>query len=302
MDLTPTSLLGVVLTLGAATSFAIQYLCVRIGTADGSVSDIMLVSLLCNVFLVVPVAGIIYYPAYGITVRSLLAFLAAGIIGSLLARVLEYKSVEQIGASRTSPLVASNTLFATVLAIVFLDETLTGIHGLGIVLVVSGVAGLAIETGLESRGVHSFREAGVVLVVPLLAALFIALEPIVVAVGYRDGTAVLPGFALKAIAGLCGFLGYRWWRREELFGRILQRPSLKWYIGVGIANTVGIGLYFAALAVAPVVIVMPLLQTAPLIVVALSILFLPGHLERTSWQLLLAIAVIVVGAMLVSVS
>lgn len=302
MDLAPTSLLGVILALGAAASFAIQYLFVRIGTTEGSVSDIMLVSLCCNVVLVVPVAAILSYPAYAITGRSLLAFVAAGVVGSLFARVLEYTSVERIGASRTSPLVASNTLFATVLAIVFLEETLTSVHGFGIVLVVVGVAGLAIETGLESRGVHSFREAGPLLAVPLLAALCIALEPIVVAVGYRDGTTVLTGFAIKAVAGLLGFLGYRWWRREELFGRILQRPALKWYVGVGVANTVGIGLYFAALAVAPVVIVMPMLQMAPLIVVALSIVFLPGRLERVSRPLLLAVAVIVLGAMLVSVS
>lgn len=304
MDVGPSSLLGIGLALAAALAFSLQYLFVRIGTTDGTVSDIMLVSLVCNVALVVPLAGALYYPEYGITTRSLVSFAAAGVVGSLFARVLEYRSIEEIGASRTSPIVASNALFATVLAVVLLDETLSALRVAGIVLVVGGVAALTWETaaseGPGSAG--SFREAGGALTIPLLAAVFVALEPIVVSIGYREGTAMLPGFAVKAVAGLVGFAGYRWWRRGDVVSTAFVRSSTAWYVAVGVTNTVGIGLYFAALEVAPVAIVMPLLQTAPLLIVALSAAFLPRRLERITWRLVGAAVVVVSGTILVSVS
>jgi drug/metabolite transporter (DMT)-like permease len=295
-------LLGVLLAIAAATAFALQYIFVRVGTTDGSVSDVMLVSLLCNVVVTVPLAAVLYYPDYDVTLRSLASFAAAGVVGSLFARVLEYRSVEEIGASRTSPIVSSNALFATLLAVVFLDETLSALHVAGIVLIVTGVTALSWETAAGSGTDRSFREAGAALAIPLSAAFFVALEPIVVSVGYLEGTAVLPGFAIKAVAGLIGFLGYRWWTRGAPIGDGFVRSSLKWYVGVGLANTVGIGLYFGALAVAPVAVVMPLLQTAPLIVVVLSAAFLPRHLERITWRLVSAAGVVVTGTALVSVS
>lgn len=290
---------GVVLATAAAAAFAIQYLCVRVGTTDGSVADVMLVSLLCNVAVVVPLA--VALTPVRITRSSVASFAAAGLVGSLLARVLEYKSVETIGASRTSPVVAANVFFATVLAVVFLDESVSALQFAGMVLLVAGVAVLTWETSADGS-IRSLREAGAALAIPLSAAFFVALEPIVVNVGYREGTSVLTGLGIKAVAGLAGFAGYRAVAGGDPVGTAFRRPEVGYYLGAGLANTAGLGLYFAALAAAPVSIVMPLLQSGPLFVVALSALLLPSHLERVTLRLVAAAGTVVLGAALVSVA
>lgn len=291
---------GAGLATAAAVAFAIQYLCVRVGTTDGSVSDVMLVSLVCNVAVMVPL-GLVLTPVQ-LTGTSVASFVAAGVVGSLFARVLEFKSVQTIGASRTSPVVAANVLFATVLAVVFLDETVSARHFAGIVLVVVGVVVLSWETSASDESILSLRDAGVALSLPLLAAVFIAIEPIAVNVGYREGTSALTGFAVKAVAGLLGFAGYRWLVGEEPVVTVLDRPGVAYHVGAGLANTAGIGLYFAGLAVAPVSVVMPLLQSGPLFVLVLSALFLPRQLERITPRLIAAAVTVVLGATLVSLS
>ncbi|MEM4780757.1 MAG: DMT family transporter [Halalkalicoccus sp.] len=301
MSLAPSAVLGIALSVLAALAFAGQYLCVRLGTDRGSVTDVMLISLVCNVVLIGPAALIVHYPEYALTRFSVLSFVAAGLSGSLLARLCMFKSVETIGASRTSPVVSANVFFATLLAIVVLGETLTPAHLLGIVLVVAGVAVISWETATDDPE-RPLREVGLSLLLPLAAAAFIGFEPIFVSMGLAEGTPLLPGFAIKATVATTAFLAYLRFSGVRPTASVRRTPELKWHLGAGVTSTVGIGSYFAALEVAPVVIVVPLLQTSPLLVVVLSAVFLPRRLERVTWRLVAAACVVVVGATVVSLS
>lgn len=297
----PAHSIGIALSVVAALAFAGQYLCVRLGTDRGSVTDIMLVSLLCNVVLVVPAAVLVHYPEYSFTRLSVVSFVAAGLSGSLLARLCMFKSVETIGASRTSPVVSANVFFATLLAIALLGETLTTAHLLGIVLIVCGVAYFSWETATDDPE-RPLREVGFSLLLPLSAAAFIGFEPIFVSMGLSEGTPLLPGFAIKASVATLGFVAYLRFSGVRPRASFRRTPQLKWYLGAGVTSTVGIGAYFAALEIAPVVLVVPLLQTSPLLVVVLSAVFLPRRLERVTWRLAAAACVVVVGATIVSLS
>ena len=104
------------------------------------------------------------------------------------------------------------------------------------------------------------------------------------------------------MTGLAGFVGYRRLATGEPVSAVLDRPGLPYHVAAGLANTAGIGLYFAAHGVAPVSIVMPLLQSGPLFVLVLSALFLPHQLERITPRLVAAAVTVVVGAALVSLS
>lgn len=297
----PVHSLGIALSVVAALAFAGQYLCVRLGTDRGNVTDVMLLSLACNVILIGPAAAIVHYPDYALTRLSVLSFVAAGLSGSLLARVCMFKSVETIGASRTSPVVSANVFFATLLAIAFLGETLTHAHLAGIVLIVCGVAVISWETATDDPD-RLFREVGLSLLLPLAAAAFIGFEPIFVSMGLSEGTPLLPGFAIKASVATLGFVAYLRLSGARPTESFRRSPELKWYLGAGVTSTVGIGAYFAALEIAPVVIVVPLLQTSPLLVVVLSAIFLPRRLEQVTWRLAAAACVVVVGATVVSLS
>jgi len=166
---------------------------------------------------------------------------------------------------------------------------------------VVGIAVVSWETAAETGNGGSLRETGAALALPLGAALCIGIEPIFVSIGLAEGTAILPGLAVMATAGTVGYVGYLAWIGS--LGRVpVWSRSTAWYVGGGISTTLAFVAYFAALEVAPVVVVMPLLQLTPLLVVALSALFLPRRLERVTWKVGVAAAVVVVGATLVSVS
>lgn len=293
-------LAGIVLATVTAVAFAVYYLCVRLGTERGRVLDVMLISLLTNVVIIVPLVAIVHGVPV-VTRQSLLAFVAAGVFGSLLARITLIKSVEVIGASRTSPIAASNVFFASLFAVVLFDERLTAMHFAGIVLIVAGVAAITWETAHEADPDASLRELRLSMALPLFGALLLGFEPIFITLGLDGGTAVLPGVAIKAIAATTGFVLYLRLRTAFRADMVRWSADTKWYLGAGITSTVGIVSFFAALELAPVVIVVPLVQTSPLIVVVLSALLLPRHLERVSLRLVAGALVVVAGAALVSV-
>lgn len=98
-----TNLLGILLATGAALAISVMALTIRKETDEGNAIDALFVVILTNIVLFVPAAAYLYYPDYRLTPRSIAAFAAAGLVGTLLGRAFTYTSVERIGASRTEP-------------------------------------------------------------------------------------------------------------------------------------------------------------------------------------------------------
>jgi drug/metabolite transporter (DMT)-like permease len=295
-------LLGAGLAVLAAVAWAGQYVFVRLATVEGSTTDAVAVALICNVVLVVPPAFVLWDPSVVARGEVIATFVAAGLAGSLLGRLCQFRAIETIGASRTAPVVASTALFSAALAVAFLGETLTGVHAVGILLVVGGVAYISWKTATDPADPRPVREVGLSLALPLLAALCFAVEPVFISWGLAAGAPVVPGLAVKAVAATAGFLAYLALVSELPDRARLAGPSLRWYVASGVASTAALLAYFLALEVAPVVVVVPIVQVAPLIVLVLSRAFLPRGLERVTWDLAVAATVVVAGAVVVSVS
>jgi uncharacterized membrane protein len=66
-------------------------------------------------------------------------------------------------------------------------------------------------------------------------------------------------------------------------------------------NTAFLFFYYAALELAPVTFVVPIVSTSPIVVVVLSRLFLP-RLERVTPRLVAAAGVVVIGVIAVALS
>jgi drug/metabolite transporter (DMT)-like permease len=62
------------------------------------------------------------------------------LFASVLAFICWNRAVREVGANRAGPFIHLMPVFSTILAIIFLDETLLGYHGTGIILVFSGIA------------------------------------------------------------------------------------------------------------------------------------------------------------------
>ncbi|MFC4540578.1 GRP family sugar transporter [Halosolutus amylolyticus] len=296
-------MLGVVLSLVGTLAWAGHYLFIRIGMKKGSVMGAILVACLANVVIVVPIGVGYHYPDFGLTPGAVAAFALAGLCSGLLGRIFQYKSTELIGASRTSPVVAASGLVSVVLAVAFLRESLTLPHLVGILLIVVGVALVSWETAADRTGdATPSRDSALLFVFPLLAAAFFGIEPVLVSIGLAQGTPLLIGMSIAIVASGIGFVGYSWWRPAAVLRRSVRSPALSWYVAGAVAGTVSYLAYFGALAVAPVVVVMPIFQSVPLVVVVLSVLFMPAYLERVTWRVAGAATVVVVGATLVSLS
>lgn len=297
----PLHFVGVVLAVTTAAAWAVQYVLIRIGTQRGRVSDAVLVALAANVAIVAPTAVVLYYPDYGLTTTAVVGFAAAGVSGSWLSRAFQFRSVRAIGASRTSPVVSAAALISAILASVILGETLTPLHVIGTILVVFGVAVLSQESTPAGDRASS-TDAQWPLLLPLLAALFLGVEPIFVKIGLAEGTPRLVGLAIMVSAATAGFVGARLVRGDIPRWSTMDASSLRWFVGAGIATTIALLAYLAALEAAPVVVVIPIVQAAPLLVVTLSFAFLPRQLERVTWRLAVGAAVTVLGAAIVSVA
>ncbi|QLG64272.1 GRP family sugar transporter [Halorarum salinum] len=295
-----TTILAVFLTLGAALAVAAQNLFVRKGTDGGAALDAVVVVIGVNVLVLLPSVAVLYYPDYGLTRTSWLSFAVAGLVGTLLGRVLSYTSIERIGASRTAPIVAGWALVSTVFGVVLLDETLTPVHAVGIVLVVAGILVIAWETNQENPEGLSRRELSIGLLIPVAAAFAYGLEPIFAKFGFAEGTPAAVGLVVKTAAAILGFTLYLRWRGRLPGRTVLRTRNARWFVLAGLANTAFLVGYYAALEIAPVSVVTPIVITNTLFVVALSALFMPKRLERVTPTLAVAATGVVLGVGLIT--
>ena len=296
----PAALLGTILATTASLMFAFQFLFVRLGTQEGSVSDVIWFSLLSNVVILVPPTLVLY--DFSMSTKAMLAFAGAGLSGSLFARICMFTSIKRLGASRTSPVVASNALFATLLAVVVLDETLTAVHFLGVVLIVAGVALISYETAERKSVDLARRELALLFFVPILAAVFLGIEPIFISIALDAGGSIIPGTTIVVTTAFVGFTVYAWAGSGLPSPSVVQQPFLKWYLAAGVTTTFGLLAVFTALQTASVVIAVPLIQTSPLLVIGLSTLFLSSQLEWVTPAVLVSTVIIIIGATIVSLS
>lgn len=297
-----TTAVGIALAVAGATGWALQYVFIRLATDrdEGTVAAAMVVGLGTNVLLVVPVVAVWFYPDYGLTPLAVAAFVAAGIAGSLVARVAQFASTTTIGASRTAPVVSTTALFSAAFAVALLGETLTLVHAAGIVLVVAGVAVISYDTARDGDEA-TLGKAGAALVLPLVSALALGIEPVFVKTGLAEGTSPFVGLAVMSSAATLGYAGYARATRAVTPPDVRAGP-LRLYVCCGIGSTLALAGYFASLSLLPVVVVVPIFQTAPLLVLVFSAVALPQRLERVTPRLVAAALVVVVGTTIVSMS
>ncbi|WP_049986338.1 DMT family transporter [Halobellus rufus] len=295
-------LLAIGLAVGAAVSSATSNLSVRKGTDDGRTEDAILVVALVNVAVLLPVVAVRYYPDYGLTWLSLGSFAVAGVLGTLIGRALNFVSIDKIGASRTAPIIASWALISTVLGVIFLGETFSAVHGVGILLVVGGVAVIAWMTSNDNPEDLPRRELLLGILIPFGAAVAVGWEPIFANVGFDEGTPPMVGLAVKSVAATLGFALYLWWDDALPDRSVFRGTSARWFVFAGLTNTLFLLGYYVALSIAPVNIVSPIVVTNTLFVVVLAALFMPDRLERVSWRLIAAAGVVVTGVVLITTS
>ncbi|WP_197052493.1 EamA family transporter [Halobellus rufus] len=277
-----------------AIALAVQSLSIRYGTITSDSSDALVVVLAVNILVLVPAAFLLGSPIQDLTLRSLAAFSAAGLLGTMVGRAMHFEGIKRIGSSRSEPIKASQPLHASLIAVVVLGEVVTGGHFLSMVAIVLGIAIITYEHGRSER---SDAESGYVgLAFPFTAAFFYGIEPTFAKLGFAEGATVLTGLTVKTVSAGLGFIVYLWWTRGLPDPRGIETRELPWLVGAGLSNTVFLLGYYGALELEPVSLVVPLVQSSPLVVILLSVLFVSDNLERITPRLVVGALVAVAGA------
>lgn len=293
-------LIAVSIMLGACLALAAQNILIRKGTDTGRAYDAVLVVMITNIVVLVPIVAIYYYPDYGLRTRSILSFIAAGLLGTMLGRMFKYVSIGRIGASRTEPIINANALVATVLGVVLLGERITAIHLLAILAIVVGIVLISLETTRENPHDLSRRKLAFGMVLPFGGAVAYGLEPIFATHGLQTGTPAPIGVVIKTVAATFGFLVYL--RYVDAIPKIAATRSndVKTFVLAGLSNTAFILGYYVALGLAPVSVVVPIIPTSTLFTVVLAALFMPQRLERVTARLVGAALIVATGVIVLT--
>ncbi len=132
--------LGILFSLLAAVGFALNGVLARPGMRYTSFYLGTLVSLLASSLLIGTIALVVDASAFlQVTLSGLFWFALLGLLHFSLGRTFNFKAIQCLGVSRTSLLLGTTPLVATLLALVFYGEGVSPLLGMGTLLVVAGV-------------------------------------------------------------------------------------------------------------------------------------------------------------------
>ncbi len=209
--------------------------------------------------------------------RGALVFAAVGLVFPAIVTILTFHSNELLGPTITSAVSGTAPLFAVLGAGPFLGERIPVQAALSLAGVVTGIALLSWKKG----GV--VRRAGPVywlLLWPIAGALVRGFAQVGAKAGLHfwadPFAASLIGYAASSIT----VIGIDQIRRSKKSR--LTRRGVAWFAGTGILNGAAVLLMYAALAIAPVWTVVPIIASYPLITTIIGMVVL--HDEKPSLQ------------------
>lgn len=296
------ALVGVTLAIAGAIALALVSIFVRKGTdEEGTAEEALGVTLALSFLAYFIFSFIRYFPNFGITNKSMIIFVGHGVFSYFIANLTKFHGIKKIGSARTSPIVRMQVFFSSIIAVLFLGESLTSLHLLGLVILTVGVILVSRETAVsESKSLGSDGPVSIYLLFPLLAAFFYGLAKSIIRLGLMEGTPISVGLTLSVTSAEVSFIVYSIAIRSgSPFAGFKSRNRI-WYILAGLANIAAYTFIYTALRLARVVVAVPFLNITPLFVLAISFFFLP-RLERVTSKLAVGSIFVVVGAFFITV-
>jgi len=234
---------------------------------------------------------------------SLFYFAIAGLFHFVAGWTFLNASQKQIGASRTSPLIGTNPLFATVLAAVTLSEFPSWLQLFGIVVIVLGAYFVSREPDNSSHIMSGRQSLSSVLQASYLglsAALCWAISPIFIRLGLQGLPSPLLGVTVGVGASAIGYGIILLWQRERWHGIPITREVWMFKLLAGFLVGVSTWMRWIALDLAPVAVVLALTMISTPLVLLLSPIVSGKHLEHVTATLWFGTSLILGGALLLT--
>ncbi len=304
-------MIGGLLSLLSAVTFAYANASVRRGVLTGTVLQAVAVSLPVGLpFFLVAMA---FTGGFGLMMsfdgRALFLLALAGIVHFALARYCNYRATKAIGANLVAPVQQYSLVITLGLAIAWLGEVLTPLRILGIILVVLGPA---FTHGAGDKAKPASLPPGVTPFAPeyregyfyaFLSALGFGVSPILVAMAFETkgiAVGIAGGFVSYLAATLFVALAFIIPDERKSF-RTIDGESAKWFVISGIAVGISQMTRYMALAVAPVSVVTPIQRLSMVFRIYFGAWLNPHH-EVFGSRVIAGTAISLAGAVALSVS
>ncbi len=141
--------------LWSGTSIAFTEASRRIGSLQLNVTRMVLASVI--LFVIISLAGF----SFNINNKQLYFLIASGFAGLVFGDTFLFKSFQSIGARLGMLLMALVPAFSSVLAYLFLDENLSLIAIIGIIITIFGIIIVILDRDSKSKTIIKFSKAGI---------------------------------------------------------------------------------------------------------------------------------------------
>lgn len=255
------------------------------------------------ILVAIPIFGIpIMLYGWGpgnLTVPVVLIFVIAGILNFSAGRYFIWKSIGAIGANRGNTLASSQIVYAVVIAIALLGQSVDVTSGIGIILVMAGI--FIISYRSFSNTPFSKRELRVGILSGAFGGLLWGISQVLMQIGVSEYANASSATFITFIAGLVGILPVLFtvnkFSSKNTF-RATKNGVLFAVIG-GLLGTFGLFFRYVALETIPLTIVSTINGTNPIITLILSY-FLIRNVEYLDRRTVLGIVASAVGVGLIS--
>ena len=125
----------------AALGFGLSAVFIKAAMSSVSVKTATVVSLISST-VVTMIFALIFHSKeiLALSPMAFLWFILAGLITFLGGRLLNFQAINLVGASKASAVGSATPLFAAILAVTFLNETVNLMLGIGTMMIVTGIA------------------------------------------------------------------------------------------------------------------------------------------------------------------
>lgn len=304
-------MLGGFLALLSAATFGLNTAIARRGVLNGSVLQALAVTVPLGfvIFAAIIVAGgrgaFSEFGAFSLEGYVLLV--AAGILHFIWSRYCTYRATKAMGGNLAGPVQQLGLVITLGLAIAVLDERLTPIKALGIVLVFIGpimmLGGRRKETAAIGKPAFlpDYREGYLFAILSTLGA---SVSPVLIRFAMPENASIWSGIAAGTISYVAAMFA---------LGIILILPGRAMHVGQmsrstavlftasGVAVSISQLFRYMALAIAPVTVVTPIQRTAIVFRMGFARFINPEH-EVFTARMMIATALSLAGALLLSLS
>jgi uncharacterized membrane protein len=233
-------------------------------------------------------------PAHYVRLDWIYPFIIAGV------RAFSYRGIEKLGLSINTPIVNAESLFAVVMAILFLNEPMTLPVVAGIVSVVTGLVLIGYETGRRRESSAAKRIEYRYLFFPIMASIFYGMSVFFRKVGLNTVSSPILGATFTSGTSWCIFMMalLKGGNRKALFE--VKKQSLVYFLLGGVTTCIGWFALFTALSIGKVSIVTPIATSYSLVTLLLSYVLL-RRVELITPKIVVATILVVGGVVMLSV-